>query len=401
MTTDSLTSNVVLPTRRDEAWRYSPHRTLAELSFGPPSGLIASVHAGLLDDIPVLDGLCVVVVNGIVDVGRSRLESSGRGVTVASRAATLGMDRAANAFDGETQSPTDAYVALNLAYGVDGALIEIEPGVTLDAPIHVVDISVPDHLGSASCAQTHIHLGAGSSATVVETRISGGSNFGGSNVRTVVTLDDGAELEHIVLQDLPSSQVHLGRVEVEQSTRSTFRARSFNTGGAYGRLEYHVVLAGPEASADLAGLYLGSEEQVLDQQITVVHAAENCVSRQAFRGVLDEHSTGVFNGGIDVRPGADGTDASQSNDNLLLSMQAEVNTQPRLEILADEVSCAHGATVGRLDDDALYYLRSRGIRAEAARHLLIVGFANQVVDQISAEPVRAWIGNRLGHRDDE
>ncbi len=400
MTTDSLTSNVVLPTKRDEAWRYAPHRTLAELSFGPPNGSIASVPAGLLDDIPVLDGLCVVVVNGIVDVGRSRLHSLVRGVTVSSRAAALATDRAASTPGDETPSPTDAYVVLNAAYGVDGALIEIEPGVVLDEPIHVVDISIPDHLGGASCARTHIHLGAGSSATVVETRISAGSGFGGSNVCTLVSLDDGAELEHVVLQDLPSSQVHLGRVEVDQATRSTFRARSFNTGGAYGRLEYHVVLRGPEASADLAGLYLGSGEQVLDQQVTVVHAAENCVSRQAFRGVLDDESTGVFNGGIDVRPGADGTDASQSNDNLLLSVRAEANTQPRLEILADEVSCTHGATVGRLDDDALYYLRSRGVRAEGARRLLIDGFANQIVEQVGAGPVRAWISHRLGYRDD-
>ena len=116
--------------------------------------------------------------------------------------------------------------------------------------------------------------------------------------------------------------------------------------------------------------------------------------------MLDDESTGVFNGGIDVRPGADGTDAEQSNDNLLLSNRAEVNTQPRLEILADEVACKHGATVGQLDDTALYYMRSRGIPADEARRLLINGFADQVVDDVGIEAVRTWITHRLGHDDD-
>jgi len=400
MTTGSLSSAVTLPTRRDEAWRYAPHRSLAELSFGPSSGVVASVPTDILVDIPASDGFRVVVINGIVDLGRSRLDGLA-GVTVGARAEIFGSGSAPTSWDVVTDSPTDAFVTLNVAYGADGAVIDIDPGVDIVEPIHVVDISVPDSHGSTSCTSTHIHLGAGSSATVIETRLGAGHDFGGSNVRTTVSLDDGAELEHIVVQDLPATQIHLGRVEVHQAANSTFRARSFNLGAAYGRLEYHVTLGGLRASADLAGLFFGSGNQVLDQQITVVHAAEHCVSRQTFRGVLDDDSTGVFNGGIDVRRGADGTDASQSNDNLLLSARAEINTQPRLEILADEVSCNHGATVGRLDDTALYYLRSRGITAEDARRLLIRGFADHVVDQVSNEQARASISRRLGHSDDE
>jgi Fe-S cluster assembly protein SufD len=131
----------------------------------------------------------------------------------------------------------------------------------------------------------------------------------------------------------------------------------------------------------------------------VVHRAKNCTSRQSYRGVLDDGSTGVWNGGVDVRPGADGTDSEQSNDNLLLSRQAEVNTMPRLEILADEVSCQHGATVGQLDEEALYYLRSRGIAKADASRLLINGFADQMMDDLKSEAVRTWITERLGHDD--
>ena len=242
-------------------------------------------------------------------------------------------------------------------------------------------------------------MAAGSSATVVETRIGHGDAFGGSNVRPEISLAADASLEHIILQDLPTTQIHLGRVDVMQEAGSTLRARLFNLGSDYGRVAYYVHLDGEGAHADLSGLYFGSGTQTLDQQITVVHNAKNCTSRQSYRGVLDDSSTGVWNGGVDVRPGADGTDSEQSNDNLLLSRQAEVNTMPRLEILADEVSCQHGATVGQLDDTALYYLRSRGIPKEEASRLLINGFADQMMDDLESDAIRTWITERLGHDD--
>lgn len=399
MSADSLAPMFVLPTRRDEAWRYAPHRMLAELSFGPSNDDVAAVPADILERVPLLGGLRVVVINGIVDLGRSRLADGTGGVTVAQRAWKTGTD-ARHAVEVASR-PADGYLLLNAEYGVDGAVIDIAAGVAVDTPIHVIDIASPDHAGNASCTRTSIRLGVGSSATVVESRIGVDScGFGGSNVVTEVALDAGSVLDHIVVQDLPTSQVHLGRVDVDQAAGATFRSRSFNLGGAYGRIEYHVIMHGPDALADLAGLYDGAGEQVLDQQITVVHAARDCTSRQTFRGVLDDRSTGVFNGGIDVRRGADGTDASQSNHNLLLSTQAEANTQPRLEILADEVSCTHGATVGRLDDTALYYLRSRGIPADDARRLLINGFADEIVNEVRSEAVSAWISHRLGHDHD-
>jgi Fe-S cluster assembly protein SufD len=202
-----------------------------------------------------------------------------------------------------------------------------------------------------------------------------------------------------VLQDVPSTQIQLTRIEVTQAAGSVLRARSFNLGAIYGRIAYDVHLAGEGARADLSGLYFGTGDQTLDQQITIVHEAQNCTSRQKFRGILDDESTGVFNGGIDVRPGADGTDAEQSNDNLLLSRRAEANTQPRLEILAHDVSCKHGATVGQLDDEALYYLRTRGVPVDEARRLLIRGFADQAVDAADSETLRTWINDRLGHID--
>jgi Fe-S cluster assembly protein SufD len=391
------------PTRRDEAWRYAPHRQLAELSFGPPVQLFGDLPAALDEQIPTLNGPRIVVVNGSVDADRSNLTTP-NGLRLSTPADALvnvrqlaGSDDDGGVVDDEV---LDAYTAINIAFAAGGTVIDVADGVVLDEPIHIVDIAMPAQLQNGSCTHTEIRLGAGSSATVIETRLGVGNDVGGSNVRTTVSLGHGAALDHVLLQDVPANHVHLSLVDVTQQARSTLRARSFNLGASYGRLAYGVHLAGVGAHADLSGLFVGSGEQILDQQITVVHDAEDCTSRQSYRGVLDDGSIGIFNGGIDVRPGADGTDAAQSNDNLLLSNRAEINTQPRLEILADEVACKHGATVGQLDETAMYYLRSRGIPADEARRLLINGFADQAVDDVGIETVREWILDRLRHTND-
>ena len=389
MTMSTVTPLTVpaLPTKRDEAWRYAPHRQLAELTFGVPDAPASTLAADV--DVPALDGARIVVVNGRVDHERSRLDPSREQLHLSE----------VELFT-RSEVGRDGFEALNVAHATHGVESRVAAGVALDAPIHVVDVAAPGEMVNTSSTSISIELGAGSSATIVESRLGVGHRVGGSSVRTTIELAADATLEHVVVQDLPVEQVHLGWVEARQAERSTLRTRAFNLGAAYGRLAYHVELCGPGAAADLSGLFFGVDEQILDQQITVVHQAKDCTSRQTFRGVLDGASTGVFNGGIDVCPGADGTDAEQSNDNLLLSNRAEVNTQPRLEILADEVACKHGATVGQLDDTALYYLRSRGIDAEEARRLLINGFADQIVDDVGVEAVRTWITHRLGHDHD-
>jgi Fe-S cluster assembly protein SufD len=389
------------PTKRDEAWRYAPHRMLGELSFGPPIEWGTDVPADLDDQIPALEGPRIVVVNGAVDASLSNLASPD-GLCLSTLAEVLAErpEQVAAHFERADGDIADAFVALNIAYGADGAVVQVAEGVALDVPIHIVDVELPDTTQNASCTGVVISLGAGSSATVIETRIGTGTAFGGSNIRTTITLSENATLEHVLLQDVPSAQVHLSRVDVTQHAGSTFKARSFNLGAAYGRVAYDVELVGAGAHAELSGLFFGFGDQVLDQQVTVTHGAPDCTSRQTYRGILDDASIGVFNGGIDVRPGADGTDAEQSNDNLLLSNRAEINTQPRLEILANEVACKHGATVGQLDETAMYYMRSRGIPADEARRLLINGFADRAVDDVGIETVRKWILDRLGHAND-
>jgi Fe-S cluster assembly protein SufD len=390
------------PTRRDEAWRYAPHRSLDRLVFGPDPAPGASPTPDDLDDgLPTVDGPRIVIVNGIVDRSRSTVDGAADGLLVAPLAVAAERypdDVAAHVAAG-LDDPADAFVALNAANGRDGAFVHVAEGTGSSTPVHIVHVTIPDQEGRTSSAGVVIRLDDAASATVVETHVGRGDVFGGSNARSTVILGRGASLDHIVLQDLPVTQVLLDRIDVRQGEASRYRAWAFNLGASYGRVAYDVRLDGEAARADLSGLYVGHGDQILDQQVTVVHAAGDCTSRQSYRGILDDRSTGVFSGGIDVRPGADGTDAEQANDNLLLSRGAEANTQPRLEILADDVACKHGATVGQLDDDALYYLRTRGIGADEARRLLIKGFADRTVDEVELDGVRTWITGRLGHHD--
>lgn len=396
-------ASIGYPTKRDEAWRYAPHAVLRQLSFGPPGVADTGVLAEIDEQIPALDGPRIVIVDGVFDEDRSDITGLADGLDLSSPGqrehGVTDRTSVLPEHDPGLADVPDAFAALNVAYSGVGVGIHVAEGRQLVAPIHIVTVSTMAGTQNATCSRVAIQLDAGSSATVVETRLGVGTEFGGANTRTTIWLGDNATLDHIIVQDVPSTQVHLSRTEATQGAGSELRVGLFNLGATYGRLAYDVHLAGEGARADLSGLYFGRGDQTLDQQINVIHAAENCTSRQAFRGVLDDESTGVFNGAIEVRPGANGTDAEQSNDNLLLSNRATANTQPRLEILADDVACKHGATVGQLDDEAMYYLRTRGIATDAARRLLIDGFADQVVHDVGNEVLRTWITQRLGHGD--
>ncbi|MDH3249602.1 MAG: SufD family Fe-S cluster assembly protein, partial [Acidimicrobiia bacterium] len=287
------------PTRRDEAWRYAPHDLLGRLTFGPPPASGERSLTAIADRIPSLDGPRIVIVNGVVDSEQSDIAALPDGLRVAGLAADSAgpTGLVAAHFNADSGFAADAFVRINKTFGIGGAFIEVADGHRLADPIHLVDLVVPDETRNTPCRGAIIHIGQGSSATIVETRTGSGTAFGGLNTRTSITLEANANLDHVLLQDMPATQVHLSRVEVTQRAGSTLRARSFNLGAVYGRVAYDVHLTGVGAHADLSGLYFGSGAQTLDQQITVVHAARDCTSRQSYRGVLDDQSTGVFNGG--------------------------------------------------------------------------------------------------------
>jgi len=278
-----------------------------------------------------------------------------------------------------------AFTALNTAFVRDGTLIEILPEAQIEQPIHLVFVSDGD---CVSHPRNLIVAGRHSRASVVESYVSLRDSTYFTNAVTEIVVGEGAHLDHFKIQRESELAFHVGTVEAKQEANSQFHSFSFAVGGSLARTNIYTALDGDAATCTLNGLYLTDGSQHIDNQTSIEHIAPNCPSHEVYKGVLDGRSHGVFNGKVYVRPEAQKTDGKQSNNNLLLSPQARVDTKPQLEIFADDVKCTHGATVGRLDDVAMFYLNSRGIGSEGARTLLTYAFAADVLESIELAAVR-------------
>ncbi|RON02430.1 Fe-S cluster assembly protein SufD [Pseudomonas brassicacearum] len=383
------------PTAKDEAWKHTRVAPILEVPFQParPDASqdlsVASVER-LAGDY---GGVRLVFVNGYFTAELSALERLPRGVKVCSFAPLLNADNGtleslfAHAFHSQPQ----AFTALNTAFAEDGALVQIPARTTLDAPIHLVFLSTSDATPRVTHPRVLVQMGAGSRAILVQSHVGSGNEVYLSNAVSEVLLDADATLEHYTVQNESTAAFHVALLSVRQAQGSHFIAHSLALGSKLARQELRVVLEGPGAQVALNGLYLPRGQQHLDNQTTIEHQAPSCTSRERYKGVIDDHGHGIFDGRIIVRPGAMKTDASQTNKNLLLSTSAQVNTQPRLEIFADDVKCAHGAAVGQLDEQAIFYLRSRGIALAAARSLLTFAFVSEMLELIQLEPLREHV----------
>jgi len=267
----------------------------------------------------------------------------------------------------------------------------VPAGVTIEAPIHVVYLSVPGAAPTISHPRTLLVAERGSRATVIEDFVSLGAGTAFTNAVSEVVLGEGAAVEHVSLQREHEDAAHLATLRVTLARDSRYKAHGISLGGSLTRNDVRAVLDGPGSDCELNGFYVASGRQHVDNHTTIDHARPHGTSREYYKGVLDDRARGVFAGKVIVRPDAQKTSAQQTNKNLLLSADAEIDSKPQLEIFADDVKCGHGGTVGRLDEASLFYLRSRGIGESTARSILIRGFANEVVDRIGAEDVRAQI----------
>ena len=278
-----------------------------------------------------------------------------------------------------------AFTALNTAFIGDGALIELQPDAVVEQPIHLVFISDGE---SVSHPRNLVVAGRHSRATVIESFVSLRDASYFTNAVTEILVGEGARVDHYKLQRESGTAFHVGTVQARQERDSQFHSFSFAVGGSLARTNIYTSLDGDAATCTLNGLYLTDGQQHIDNQTSIEHIAPNCPSHELYKGVLDGRSHGVFNGKVYVHPEAQKTDGKQSNNNLLLSPQARVDTKPQLEIFADDVKCTHGATVGRLDELAMFYLNSRGIGPETARTLLTYAFAADVLETIELEPMK-------------
>jgi Fe-S cluster assembly protein SufD len=384
------------PTAKDEAWKYTRVAPILETSFQPaePDASQRLSTASVERLAGDYGGPRLVFVNGYFAAELSMLEGLPPGIQVSPLATLLHADSGAalealfsHAFHAQPQ----AFTALNAALAEDGAWVQIPAHTTVEKPIHLVFLSDPGATPRVTHPRTLVLVGAESSATLVESHVGREGEVYLSNAVSEVVLDADAALEHYRVQNESKAAFHVALLSVRQAQGSHCSAHSFALGAALARQEVRVVLEGPGAEVALNGLYLPRGEQHLDNQTTIEHLAPRCTSRERYKGVIDDRGHGVFDGRIIVRPGAMKTDASQTNKNLLLSTLAQINTQPRLEIFADDVKCAHGAAVGQLDEQAIFYLRSRGIPLAAARSLLTFAFVSEMLELIHLEPLRAHV----------
>jgi Fe-S cluster assembly protein SufD len=329
----------------------------------------------------------LVFINGLLDEALSSASSLGEGVRVESlRHAIESGEPAIERHLGKIASfEQHAFTALNTGFIADGALIELANNAVVEQPIHLVFVSGGE---SVSHPRNLIIAGRHSQATIIESYVSVRSSSYFTNAVTEIVVGEGAHIDHYKLQRESESAFHVGTVQAREARDSRLHSFSFAVGGELARTNIYTSLDGDAATCTLNGLYLTDGSQHIDNQTSIEHIAPNCPSHEVYKGVLDGRSHGVFNGKVYVHPEAQKTDGKQSNNNLLLSPTARIDTKPQLEIFADDVKCTHGATVGRLDELAMFYLNSRGIGAETARTLLTYAFAADVLETIELEPLK-------------
>jgi Fe-S cluster assembly protein SufD len=385
-----------LPTTKDEDWKYTSLASLGQIQFEPAAEakLPTIEQLDRLAGGPHGDGDIRLV---FVD-GRHRPELSSR--VAGGAGAFIGSLRAALAERPElverelarhADYQQDGLTALNTAFIEDGAFIQLPAGDVLPAPIHLLFVSTGQGKPTLSQPRNLIVLGAGSQATVVETYASLSDEVYFTNAVTEIVLAENARLDQYKLQEESARAFHIALTQVQQGRHSRFISHSVALGAALARNDLRALFAREGSECTLNGLYMAIGKQHLDNRTLIDHQSPRCTSRELYKGVLDGQSRGVFSGRVLVRHDAQKTDASQTNKNLLLSDEALVDTKPQLEIFADDVKCAHGAAVGQLDEDALFYLRSRGIGQEAAKSLLTYAFASEMVELIPLAPLRARV----------
>lgn len=289
----------------------------------------------------------------------------------------------------------EPFAALNTAFWRDGAFVHLPQNLELEAPIHLLFVATGQGGPAVSYPRVLVVADPGSRATLVETYAGLGEGPWLTVAATEIAAAEGSAIDHYWIQDEDRRAFHLSTVEVREARNAQFRSTSFALGGRLSRHYVHAVLEGEGSDATLDGLYLADGEQQVDNRTLIEHCQPRGISREFYKGILAGKATGVFRGKILVHQAAQQTDAYQANRNLLLSAEAEIDARPQLEIYADDVKCSHGATVGQLDEEALFYLRSRGLGAAAAARVLIRAFAGEIVERVRPEGLRAWLDRRV------
>lgn len=383
------------PTTKVEEFKYLSLRDLAETPFLPAYGATVTRADIVAKPLGDLDAITVAFVNGQHAPELSTVQVLPRGAFAGSLeeafehglSATDHLGKTAT-LEGKLGSFNDErFVYLNSAYLSEGALVFVPKGVVIESPIHLITISRADHGSFAAFPRTLIVLEQGAQAKVVESYIGLDGTYL-TNAVTEVVLGPDAILEHTIYQQETENAFHIKTVAVDQQESSVYTSNNINFGGRLVRNDLNVFVDGEHCETWLNGANVGTGEQVVDNHTRIDHMKPNCNSFEVYKSILRDKSTGVFNGKIFVYQDAQKTDAKQTNQGILLSPTATFDTKPQLEIFADDVKCTHGATVGQLREDAMFYLRQRGIPRQEAQALLVYAFAAEVLEKITIAAVR-------------
>ncbi len=392
------------PTTRLEDWRFTNIAPIAGTTFVAATAVTDYTPADLdALHLPRLGGPELVFVNGTFAPVLSTTDGLPSGVRIRSLATVLAHDHddaeaVALHLGHLARIESQAFTALNTAFLRDGAVVEVASGVVVDTPIHLLFVTRSSAEPVLSQPRVLVVAGANSQVRVVESHAGDGETPYLSNTVTEISVGDYAVVDHYAVVREAEAAFRVGSLHATLGRASNFSSHVITLGGAIVRNEAHVILAGEGGECTLNGLYLTHGRQLVDNQTTIDHAQPHCDSHELYKGILDGRSRAVFNGKIVVRLDAQKTNAKQSNKTLLLSEDAQITTKPQLEIFANDVKCTHGATVGQLDQDALFYLRSRGLSRDQARQLLTHAFAADLLGHIKVEAIRAQLDALLLER---
>ncbi len=396
-----------LPTSKSESWRYTALRPLLEQGFAPQRDAATRPERAAIDGclIPGLDSHRLVLVNGRFAPELSAIGTLPAGVRCGSLREALQQDPDALAptltrIAAEVEA-SQVFAALNTAGFDDGMVLLLEPGAIIERPIELIHIGTGAGDGPPPLAQPRhlISLGDGAQAQIIERYVGiGDSARYCTNAVLEIVLGQDAILRHQRVQLEAADAFHISSLFLSQGRGSRYHSVNIGLGGSWARTDLAVRFADSHAECDLAGLYLAGDKQLIDYHMDVNHALPDCASRENFKGILYGKGRAVFDGRVFVARDAQRTDAAMSNRNLILSTSAEIDTKPQLEIYADDVKCSHGTTIGQIEPEMLFYLRSRGIAAPLARRMLCLGFAGEIIDALGVETLREHVAEQVGQR---
>ncbi|WP_082673806.1 Fe-S cluster assembly protein SufD [Thiohalocapsa sp. ML1] len=391
-----------VPTNKSEDWRYTGLRALLEQGFTPVDEPLTALLPDDIEDVllPGLDAHRVVFVNGRFAPQLSVLEGLPAGLRIGGLRATLAEDPDAlrEVLTAVAGDGAHVLTALNTAGFDDGLVLLAARGVQVEKPIELLNLSVG--LDEPRVAQPRhvVALGDAAQVTLIERYLSLGDALYCNNVLLELDLGRDAVLRHRRIQIESPSAFHVSGVYLRQGANSRYDGINIGMGGRWSRTDLVMRFGGERAECDLKGLYLAGDQQLIDYHLDVRHELPRCTSRENFKGIVYGKGKAVFDGLVYVAKDAQQSDAELSNRNLLLAPSAEVDTKPQLEIYADDVKCSHGTTVGQIEPEMLFYLRSRGIAEGLARRMLCLGFAGEIIDALGSAAIVEHVADAVGRR---